>query len=83
MNMQLYKRFCQEEFNEHGTLTRFSIHHPDNFNFAYDVMDVLAAEEPDSEALVWCNVAGEERRFTYGELGELSNRTANALRRAG
>ena len=49
MNMQLYKRFCQEEFNEHGTLTRFSIHHPDNFNFAYDVMDVLAAEEPDSE----------------------------------
>lgn len=83
MNMQLYKRFCQEEFNEHGTLTRFSIHHPDNFNFAYDVMDVLAAEEPDSEALVWCNVAGEERRFTYGELGELSNRTANALARAG
>ena len=83
MNMQLYKRLCQEEFNEHGTLTRFSIHHPDNFNFAYDVMDVLAAEEPDSEALVWCNVAGEERRFTYGELGELSNRTANALRRAG
>lgn len=47
MNMQLYKRFCQEEFNEHGTLTRFSIHHPDNFNFANDVMDVLAAEEPD------------------------------------
>ncbi len=81
--MALYKQFCREEFNEHGTLVGFSLHHPDNFNFAYDVVDAMADAEPQREALVWCNVAGEERRFTFGELKALSNRTANFLRQAG
>ena len=30
---------------------------PENFNFAYDVVDVYAAECPDKCALVWCNEA--------------------------
>ena len=81
--MALYKQFCREEFNEHGTLVGFSLHHPDNFNFAYDVVDAMADAEPQREALVWCNVAGEERRFTFGELKALSNRTANFLRQDG
>ena len=31
----------------------FKLTWPENFNFAYDVIDVLAAEKPDKEALVW------------------------------
>ena len=79
----IYKKFCTEEFDENGTLVKFSIQCPDTFNFAYDVTDALAKTEPDREALVWCNVAGEERRFTFGELKALSDRTANFLREAG
>lgn len=34
---------------------------PENFNFAYDVMDVWAEEQPDKVALIWTNDEGEER----------------------
>ena len=49
---------------------------PENFNFAYDVVDAWAAEEPDREALLWTNPAGEERRFTFADMKELSDKTA-------
>ena len=49
---------------------------PENFNFAYDVVDAWAAEEPDREALLWTNPAGEERRFTFRQLKELSDSAA-------
>lgn len=52
---------------------------PDNFNFAYDVIDVMAAETPDARAILWANDAGEERTFTFRELSEMSNMAANAL----
>lgn len=49
---------------------------PENFNFAYDVVDAWAAEEHDREALLWTNPAGEERRFTFADMKELSDKTA-------
>lgn len=49
---------------------------PENFNFAYDVVDAWAAEEPDREALLWTNPAGKERRFTFADMKELSDKTA-------
>lgn len=49
---------------------------PENFNFAYDVVDAWAAEEPAREALLWTNPAGEERRFTFADMKELSDKTA-------
>jgi len=49
---------------------------PDHFNFAYDVMDEWAKEDPDKLALLWTNDEGEERRFSYGDLKALSDKTA-------
>lgn len=49
---------------------------PERFNFAYDVMDVWAEQEPDKLALLWTNDEGECRRFTFGELKTLTDRTA-------
>lgn len=49
---------------------------PERFNFAYDVMDVWAAEQPDKLALLWTNDEGACRRFSFGELKTLSDRTA-------
>lgn len=49
---------------------------PENFNFAYDVMDAWADEQPDKQALLWTNDDGECRRFTFGELKTLTDRTA-------
>jgi acetyl-CoA synthetase len=61
----------------------FKVEIPENFNFAFDVMDELAREKPDETALVWCDEWGAEASFTYSELTALSNQAANVLRRAG
>ena len=37
----------------------FEIIVPDNFNFAYDVVDVWAEQQPDKLALLWTNDEGE------------------------
>ena len=56
---------------------------PDNFNFAYDVMDVWAEEQPDKLAMLWTSDRGEERRFTFGELKEQTDQTASYFQSLG
>ncbi len=56
---------------------------PDNFNFAYDVVDVYAAEQPDKRALVWCDDHGEDRTFSFAELKYYSDKAANLFRSYG
>ncbi|MDR3140063.1 MAG: AMP-binding protein [Treponema sp.] len=61
----------------------FSVNIPDNFNFAYDVMDELAKIRGGDQALVWCDEDGAEAVFTYGEIKKLSDQAANVLHDAG
>ena len=56
---------------------------PENFNFAYDVMDAWAQEAPDKLAILWTNDQGEERRTTYGELKEQTDQAASYLQTLG
>jgi acetyl-CoA synthetase len=67
-----------EDFKEH---LHFVI--PDNFNFAYDVMDVWAKEKPDKLALLWTNDKDEEKRFTFGDLKEQTDQTASYFQSLG
>lgn len=55
----------------------FHVNVPNRFNFGYDVVDAWAAEEPQREALLWTDDKGAERRFTFGELKELTDSTAS------
>lgn len=67
----------QTRFSSYDDFCRnFHINVPEHFNFAYDVVDAIAAEVPSRPALLWTDTAGGERRFTFGELSELSDRTA-------
>ena len=52
---------------------------PENFNFAYDVMDAWAEEAPEKLAILWTNDLGDEIRTTYGELKEQSDQAASYL----
>jgi len=61
----------------------FSIAKPENFNFAYDVVDRLAEEKPDSLALLYVGPTGEEKRFTFADIKRESAKTANFFRRCG
>jgi acetyl-CoA synthetase len=67
-----------EDFYNH-----FSVTVPDNFNFAYDVMDELAKSRGGERALVWCDENGAEAVFSYAEIRDLSCQAANVLREAG
>lgn len=64
----------EEDYNKH---LEFII--PENFNYAYDVMDVWAQEAPDKQALLWVNDKGEEHRLTFADLKRESDRTAAYL----
>lgn len=62
---------------------KFSIKIPENFNFAYDVVDEYAGTEPNRTALVWCDDNDEERYFSFFDLAEASAKTANFLKERG
>jgi len=61
----------------------YTINTPENFNFAYDVIDVLATEKPNERAMQWCDEKGAEAVFTYAEMKANSDKAANVLRDAG
>lgn len=81
--LDLNKNFVDEVYDENGLVVSYNLKCPDNFNFAYDVVDEIAAAEPDRRALLWCNPAGEEKIFTYGDLKYYSDKVANMLRSKG
>lgn len=81
--MELYRKYFSETVDKNGRLTELEQHIPDNFNFGYDVVDVLADNEPDSRALVWCDTSGEEHIFTFKDIKRESNKAANTLLSAG
>ena len=56
---------------------------PENFNFAYDVMDAWAEEAPEKLALLWTNDQGEEIRATFAQLKEQSDQAASYLQSLG
>jgi acetyl-CoA synthetase len=75
--MLLYDFIGRDYDSYEDLMENYKISIPENFNFAYDVVDRFAREEPRREALVWTNDAGEDRRFSFAELKELSDRCAN------
>ena len=84
MNMRnINLRYVDETFDENGLLEKYQLHWPENYNFGYDVVDDIAANEPDRKAMVWCNPSGEERIFTFADIKRLSDKTANYLMSAG
>ena len=67
-----------EDFKEN-----FKIDVPDNFNFAYDIVDEYAENIPDKIAMVWCNDEGDEQVFTFADMKYYSDKTANFFKKCG
>lgn len=55
---------------------------PAQFNFAAYVVDRWA-QDPAKLALLWCDAAGREERFTFARVAELSRRVGSLLRASG
>lgn len=61
----------------------FKIEVPDNFNFAYDVVDEYAATMPDKVAIVWTNEEDICKEVTFAELKKESDKVAAYLQNRG
>ncbi|MDR1696049.1 MAG: AMP-binding protein [Endomicrobium sp.] len=79
--MPLYEKYTNRNRDDFVTLEdlqkNYKLSIPDNFNFAFDCLDELAAQTPDALALLWVSNNGEEKRFTYEDIRRLSVKAAN------
>lgn len=82
---ELMRRYCPRiEFDSYEDFKQnYRCNVPDNFNFAYDIVDEWARIQPDKLALVWTNDAGDMKRFTFSEIKALSDRAANVFLKHG
>jgi acetyl-CoA synthetase/medium-chain acyl-CoA synthetase len=71
--MNDYEKLCKE----------FRWPRPARFNFARDVIDRWAAEQPEKIALWWVDDHGNELRRTFADVAAASRRLCNLLTRAG
>ncbi len=68
----------QEDF-----IKNFKINPPENFNFAYDVVDAWAEQEPGKKALCWVNDKDRHIDFTFKDMKEYSDMTASYFQSLG
>lgn len=73
-------KFISTSFDESGIMNQIEFHDTDNFNFAYDVVDVLGTEQPDKLAMLHIASDGKERRITFEDMMNYSNKAANYFR---
>lgn len=74
----LEKFLPREKFESYEDFkTNYRVNIPKKFNFAYDVVDAWAAENPDKQAMVWCNDHGAEKIFSFADMKRLSDKAAN------
>ncbi|MBN1774893.1 MAG: AMP-binding protein, partial [Clostridiales bacterium] len=85
--MPIYEEFTGRHRDDFATLDElqknYKITYPDTFNFAYDVLDVIAERTPDKLAMVWVSKDNERKDFTFRDMSLLSNKAANFFRSRG
>ena len=57
--------------------------HADQFNFAFDCVDAIAAKYPDKLAMLHLDHNKVERRFTFEDMSRASGRAANYFKALG
>ncbi len=77
----MFKKLRPTSYEEF--LNVFSLDPPKNFNFAFDVIDAMAAENPDQIALAHVGPDHVRREYPMSWLKEASCRLANALKAQG
>ena len=72
--MDLLNQFLpRSDFSSYDDFCKgFELNFPDDFNFAYDVVDFYAVHSPEQRALVWCNDLGQSKEFTFKQISDLS-----------
>ena len=86
--MAIYEKFVGASRDDFLSLkdaqTNYTLKYRDDFNFAYDVIDVLGTQKPDKLAMIWIsNDKSEVKRLTFRDMMEGSNKAANYFKYMG
>lgn len=81
----MYRKYLKKsEFESLEDFCRnYEIIVPENFNFAYDVVDEYARTSPSKRAICWVNDEGIHHDFTFAELKTKSDQTASFFQSLG
>ena len=79
----LCQKFVHAVEDEKGALKSLTFEHADEYNFAFDTVDAIAAKYPDKLAMLHLDHNKVERRFTFTDMSKASNRAANYFKALG
>lgn len=79
----VYERFILPVEGKRGQLKKISFQNEERFNFAFDVVDVLAKKSPNKLAMLHVSESMEERRFTFLDMAQQSSMAAHYLKSLG
>ena len=82
------KEMVSEKFiitteDKNGSLETIDFKNEDKFNFAFDVVDAIAAKNPDKLAMIHVAKDKTERRFTFNDMKRGSNQCGNYFKSLG
>lgn len=81
--VELHQQYLTESLNEEGQIVDYALSCPPEFNFAYDVVDAIAAVEPNRPALRWADESGALEQYTFGDMARLSDQAASWFQSVG
>ncbi len=81
-SVKTHERLVCEKFidtveDENGALQKIDFKNTEGFNFGFDIVDKIAAKEPEKLAMLHLDVNKNERRFTFNDIKRASNQCAN------
>ena len=77
------QKFVTVEEDGDGRLTHVAFKNTGRFNFAFDIVDEIARRDPERLAMLHVSDHLTERRFTFKDMMEDSNRTVNYMKALG
>ena len=71
------QEFVEAQEDENGVLQSLNFKNTERFNFAFDIVDEIARKDPEKLAMLHISNDMTERRFTFKDIKDASNQTAN------
>ena len=76
---RVVQSFVEVEEDANGSLKHIAFKNTERFNFAFDIVDEIARRDPERLAMLHVSDHLTERRFTFKDMAEDSNRAANFM----
>ncbi len=74
---RIYKRYIETVDDENGSPVSVKFKNTEKFNYAFDIIDEIAAKDPDKLALLYVSSDKVPTRFTWKEVKQHTNRCVN------